>query len=277
MKEEGTKEYDALFVKPIADGLMGMETLLKSLDKRFHANNSATWTTLYFIGDSLSSDHAMAAVCKLYSLGYEIEACNSNAIGGDQYGEHDKNVCAEISQQQQEETPVVYFNMVSSSNPKRIRIKYLNLLQYSGNETNIFLHDESGVIVYNWGVWANSRDEMREHLSSHFANFYTRTDPNQFIFTWREHEPQHFDTAGGVYKDGVGGQCKDLDCYDNFRNVEVGEYFERTGLLEKIPIVRIFDALIPLHEFHYAGDCTHYCYSPWRFDVTWHGIAYSLS
>jgi hypothetical protein len=45
-----------------------------------------------------------------------------------------------------------------------------------------------------------------------------------------------------------------------------------------VPIVRIFNALKPKWDFHSdnSGDCTHYCYTPWRFHLTWDGMLKGL-
>ena len=53
-------------------------------------------------------------------------------------------------------------------------------------------------------------------------------------------------------------------------------FFEENDLLGKVPIIKAFDAQKPLAMFHYDQDCAYYCYSPWRFDLTWHGVVLGL-
>jgi hypothetical protein len=107
---------------------------------------------------------------------------------------------------------------------------------------------------------------------------------NPFTVLWREHEPQHFQNPGGVFN--VDGRHRPTKCrqvleYNNFRNRQAEEYLRKHKLLGKGKvggIVRIFEALKPLWKLHYSDgkDCTHYCFSPWRFEVTWHGMYSTL-
>eukprot|EP00594_Rhizosolenia_setigera_P004247 CAMPEP_0178939190 /NCGR_PEP_ID=MMETSP0789-20121207/66_1 /TAXON_ID=3005 /ORGANISM="Rhizosolenia setigera, Strain CCMP 1694" /LENGTH=168 /DNA_ID=CAMNT_0020617991 /DNA_START=762 /DNA_END=1268 /DNA_ORIENTATION=+ len=150
-----------------------------------------------------------------------------------------------------------------------------------------FYDDEAGVIVGSWGTHMNSREDMSDFMKTTFQKFYdvVQNDiPNheRFAFLWREHEPQHYNnTVGGTYEVNVPKdrqQClsKPLLYYNNYRNEEVHRYFNITGLNKKIPIIPMFDAMKPLHMFKFPGDCTHYCYAPWRFYILWHGMALAL-
>jgi hypothetical protein len=85
----GIKAYDGLFVQPTAPNMniTDMRGLLTVLD-RIVRHLNLPWCTLWFVGDSLSSDHAIAAICQLMQLGYEISGCNL-VFGGHWYGEQD--------------------------------------------------------------------------------------------------------------------------------------------------------------------------------------------
>jgi hypothetical protein len=94
---------------------------------------------------------------------------------------------------------------------------------------------------------------------------------------YREHEPQHFYKPGGIWNWRRNAmECNTnitRDMYDNYRNEEAEVYLRSAFGANDVPIVRLFDALKPLGKLHYGlPDCTHYCYSPWRFHVTWHGM-----
>src|SRR6056300_1343141 len=88
---------------------------------------------------------------------------------------------------------------------------------------------------------------------------------------------QHFNSPGGLYIGKRTFGCFDVQDFDNFRNEEMHKYFDTTGLRNVIPVIASYDALKPMYMFHnQMGDCSHYCYTPWRFDLTWHGIALGL-
>lgn len=293
---EGTQEFDDLFLKPDMEGLVSMTGLLeflhffveqKRLERRVSLmgndenTNSANegmlpdvidsqqqqppppitdtddiypWCTLWFIGASTTQDQARAAVCKLSSLGYEIT----------RGGLDDLNFCELTSN-------------VSQHCP-RMRVRSVYSTHFLVNDYQS--EDEAGVVIYSWGVHANSLRVFARFMKETFQPLYDDfqsidTHPGRYAFMWREHEPQHFAAPGGTY-DGKLTTCQDTGVYNNFRNEEVHRYFKVTGLVEKIPIIKSYDALKPLYMFHYGGDCTHYCYSPWRFDLTWHGVALGL-
>ena len=98
--------------------------------------------------------------------------------------------------------------------------------------------------------------------------------PDNYHFLWREHEPQHFSTKGSDFE--LGGLPLD-GVFNNYRNEIAEQYMKIHKLLENTTgkirgIVRIYDRLKNLTNLHHKGDCTHYCFSPWRLKITWHAI-----
>lgn len=289
--EEQTPEWDGLFVKPDMEDMATMETTLEYLHyfveqkkmeregmkhpkkKGQHEAEPIDGCTIWFIGDSTTQDQASGAICALSHLGYRPSRnCNLRNQG------LLRGTCDMIH-------PTAQFC------PKT-RIKFhWHLLDnrrfYIGRfyERDVVHDSEAGVIVFSYGVHSNTRERFALLMETKFMQFYrgfTSSNriyhPSRYLFMWREHEPQHFDTVGGTYQGIHTTTCVDAgeQSYDNFRNEEVWKFFEENDLLGKVPIIKAFDAQKPLAMFHYDRDCTHYCYSPWRFDLTWHGVALGL-
>jgi len=264
-------------MKPHLPGLVSMPTMLehlhyfvqqKSFERSANSNNShhneppIDTCVLWYIGRSLSQDQATAAICKLTSLGYEIPDKKKCGID-DKFGLL-SGTCELASQ--------------SSQHCPKIRVRHD--WQPRGYTPNPKRDNEAGPIIYNYGVHANSPEAIEDWMENGFRplydDFQANDDMGRYPFMWREHEPQHFATKDGTYG-GSGTKCQGSDVYDNYRNEAAIRYFEREGLQDKIPVIKSFNALTSLDRFHLGkGDCTHYCYSPWRFDLTWHGIALGL-
>jgi hypothetical protein len=278
----GTDQYNQLFVKP-APSLTDMSGLLRVLhETKEKLNPIPNWCSLVFVGDSLSHDHQVAAVCQLTQMGYKIFYCNSHA-GAKVYG-NDTTFCKESFPPNNNTKEDHVFEMVSSSSKfcSQIRIVWRDFRAWS--ELLSLETDEAGVIVFNWAVHCKDETSMEHFMSENFlpyVNKYPELPQQQqrYFLMWREHEPQHFDSPDGLYEHrSKSGACwGNITQFDNFRN-EVAERFiqNHTEISSRVHIIRMFDALTPLHMFHHRHDCTHYCYSPWRFDVTWHGIARGL-
>lgn len=274
-------QYEDLFLKPDMPDLVSMPRMLQHLhhfvlQKELERRNGKTrrrtkpidTCVLWYVGQSLTQDQASAAICKLTSLGYEIpdkKKCNIDDMDGLLSGDCE---------------------LQSQSNPycPKIRVRHTYEHALWQRRRNSY-PDEAGPIIYNYGVHANSVMEFRAWMEDKFtdADFQAiksygayRGQVGRYPFMWREHEPQHFATSDGTYG-GQASKCQDAGVYDNYRNEAAFRFFERNGVLDKIPIIKSFNALRPLSAFHLGfGDCTHYCYSPWRFDLTWHGIALGL-
>ncbi len=273
--------FEGLFVKPDMEGLVSMDTMLEYLhyfvqQKNLERGNNNTdnihsneqppiidTCVLWFIGDSLSQDQADAAVCKLINLGYEIpkpQACSIDEHRG-QYGL--RGTC-EFTSQTSQYCPKV-----------RVRYDWHDAKFHPLNRI-----DEAGPVIVNWGVWSNSPEKQFEWMEGFFRTLYNDfskfSRPDRYAFMWREHEPQHFITKDGTYGGAVTKECGDAGVYKNYRNEAAIDFLQRNNI--QIPVIKSFNALRPLHGFHTpgSGDCTHYCFSPWRFDLTWHGVAQGL-
>ena len=273
--------FEGLFVKPDMEGLVSMDTMLEYLhyfvqQKNLERDNNNTDSiysngqptiidtcVLWFIGDSLSQDQADAAVCKLINLGYEIpepQACSIDEHRG-QYGL--RGTC-EFTSQTSQYCPKI-----------RVRYDWHDAKFHPLNRI-----DEAGPVIYNWGVWSNSPEKQLEWMEGFFRTLYNDFSnfprPDRYAFMWREHEPQHFTTKDGTYGGAVTKECGDAGVYNNYRNEATIDFLQRNNI--QIPVIKSFKALRPLHGFHApgSGDCTHYCFSPWRFDLTWHGVAQGL-
>lgn len=215
---------------------------------------------LWYVGQSLTQDQASAAICKLTSLGYEIpnkKKCQINDEDGLLFG------TCELKSQSSQYCPKI-----------RVRHTYTHA---GWSRTRHNYMDEAGPIIYNYGVHANSLEAFNEWMETNFKaeDFEAIDQVGRYPFMWREHEPQHFATKDGTWG-GQASQCQESSTYTNYRNEAAFRFFEKNGLLGKISVIKSFNALRPLSGFHLVGDCTHYCYSPWRFDLTWHGIALGL-
>jgi hypothetical protein len=89
----GTDQHNQLFVKP-SSSLTDMSGILRVLhETKEKLNPIPNWCKLMFVGDSLSHDHQVAAVCQLTQIGYKISYCNSHGET-EVYG-NDNNFCME--------------------------------------------------------------------------------------------------------------------------------------------------------------------------------------
>ena len=99
-------------------------------------------------------------------------------------------------------------------------------------------------------------------------------------FIYRETEPKHFNTPGGVYDPSLDQRTRNKGSQfqgpaDNFLNQVALKLFQQHNWT--IPTIPTFSALEPLKQLHKNGiDCTHYCYDPMRFLVAWEGLYNAL-
>jgi hypothetical protein len=221
--------------------------------------------TLLFLGDSLTSDHAMAAICQLMQAGYTLGSCKP-LFGGDQYGGPwgVKECSPSLS------IPFTSYVDLSREGGHNITIAFErtdNPNLYNGMMSNM-----SGIMLWNIGVHCHDEACLREQMNETLIPLYQSGALRDWTFLWKETEPQHFNNIGGEWKKEGEKVCGPVHV-NNWRNEVARDVLAPYD----IPIVPIFDALEPLWEFHYGGeDCTHYCYSPWRFDLTWNGMVKAL-
>jgi hypothetical protein len=104
---------------------------------------------------------------------------------------------------------------------------------------------------------------------------------------WRETEHQHFSTPNGYFKEGESRNrcCAIANSSNNYLNEEANKFLSNLTLTNNmtIPVIPLAKASEPLYFMHLyhdrtkkTFDCTHYVYSPWRFEVTWDGMLQAL-
>ena len=240
---------------------------------------------IVFAGDSLSSDHAMGAACQLLSSGYKLTSCNTKQLGGPSYGSDGNVTCA--SNIYPTTAHVALENDMAKS-CKKVLIMYTGIDTVAGHlrlPGNKIINDVGGIIVFNWGVHCNEENDgcIHSKLRSTILPMVKGEDGTnykQWRFLSRETEPQHFDTIDGSYKPG---EHRSQNCVpisgkvNNWRNQQVASILLNNGVSKEIQTIPLFDTLVPLWQLHHQGDCTHYCYNPFRFDVTWNGMLKALS
>ncbi|KAL3906608.1 MAG: hypothetical protein SGILL_009202, partial [Bacillariaceae sp.] len=273
-----------------------LNKMQESMTKKQQENKVCT---LYFLGDSLTSDTTMAAVCTLVNtMGYQITRCKSDWLGGPAYGLDrefcERNNLVDKAFESQTMQQISYFeleNEDATAPCHKVRVKMgLELMTNATGFTNVKkifeggkMNDEYGLLIASRGVHCNSPECMQDYMRNHLQPLLTAPSDDNYQFLWREHEPQHFGHNPGAAF-ALGNTTNNMGCgpprngvYNNFRN-EIAETFLRehgflgNGTSQIQGIVRIYDALKPLWGLHQDKDCTHYCFSPWRFEATWHGI-----
>ncbi|KAG7365925.1 hypothetical protein IV203_028595 [Nitzschia inconspicua] len=191
-------------------------------------------------------------------------------------------------------TPVAYFDLEreASAGPcPTVRIKFTwgdskraGSMPLSSKLKVSTLPDEYGLVLPGWGVHCNDRNCMRQYMKNTIQPALSALPTKNYQFFWREHEPQHFvNNPGGIFvpsgrNSGICGPIPN-ESFDSFRNEIAEEFLTSCHLVgngdnQVRGIVRIFDALKPIWGLHNQrkNDCTHYCFSPWRLELTWDGI-----
>ena len=274
--------------KPLAN----LTDLLDHLDERkTHPRKSCN---VMFVGDSLSSDHAMALNCQALSLGYKLKSCHTSANStkySTKYGVDSQRVC------DRQDHTFDHFTLERDHGfCKKLFIGAVSPTNEGYHDTLSALarnrtYSNGMVVIYNWAVHCNTRngciqtvieDTLLPYVNRiSLSNFWKRYRFKKWIWIYREHEPQHFSTSSGLYQNTTTNlwrkNCsRALVKPDNWRNEEVRLLLKNYGVSKKVPIIPIFHALEPLWWMHAAPDCTHYCYTPKRFDVTWDGVIKAL-
>lgn len=240
---------------------------------------------IMFLGDSLSGDTTMASMCQLMMLGYTPLPCHELEQYFGNFTKHSDRMttygydrhahCPSLG------TRGVYINKKAKT-CKTVAINYSgfddpkqNIIHRVANHP---LMKNRLVAVYNWGVHCNDYNTscLLENAKNILIPLLNDPQFKHWTFLFREHEPQHFKAKGGLYQgDKI---CAKIDgSADNWRNEEFVRILASYNLTKEVPIVPIFDALVPLFQLHVNGaDCTHYAYDPYRFDVTWDGMLQAL-
>jgi hypothetical protein len=144
-----------------------------------------------------------------------------------------------------------------------------------------------GVIVLNQGVHCKKPGCVTDTLKKLIEERQVLSMMEQgWHILWRETEHQHFNTSSGYFE----GKRRRNACVaianptNDYRNVEANEFLNNLTLGKNvtIPVIPLAKASEPLYFMHAYDeerkmfDCTHYVYSPWRFEVTWNGMLQGL-
>jgi len=251
---------------------------------------------IFFVGDSLSSDNAMAANCQLLNAGYTVKSIDlSNIFYMGQDGSYGGDLDKQSEQNMYPGVDHILLENTNAESCPEVLIMYAwpyamaNLLDSEGLRS---VNDAGGVIVYNEGVHCNEPNTncISDLLSKFLLPMMKGEVAERYSgwrFLFRESEPQHFNTVGGGFekalmedfKLGKKKLCGPTEGKDStsWRNKEAMEFLLSQGLASRIKIVPIHSQLVPLWQIHHEKDCTHYCYNPYKFDVTWDGMLKALS
>jgi hypothetical protein len=245
---------------------------------------------IFFSGDSTTSDHTMAATCQLTRAGYKLTSCLPQ-IGGVAYGNDTQVVC---DSSQLDIPHFILENPTAKSCQKLVMVVDVISNHENGQNNDSFREMTFGsafqngfVVVFSWGVHCNtSKGCLQRRLKKSFLSLASKSIYNHWTFLFREHEPQHFNTKGGLFEVGQMNKHK-FQCVNtngqasNWRNEETARIiskYNKNHPTKKVYTIPLFDALEPLWQNHNSqlDDCTHYCYNPFRFDVTWDGMLEAL-
>ncbi len=293
-KAEDKCDFDRMLWKwneerPGAHRLANMSDLLNHLEgRKLYPEKSCN---ILFVGDSLSADHCMAMNCEAANIGYRAKSCVAPG-NSSKYGADGRRVC------ERKDHKFGHFSLERDNGScKNLFIgtispdgkKYHNILSALARNSAF---SNGFIVVYNWSIHCNTKNDcirpmIEDTLIPYvneitYKNFWQRQKFANWVFLYREHEPQHFSTPGGLYDNSTEFGTWRKRCTralvkpDNWRNEEVRQIFHHFDVFHRVPIIPIFHALEPLSWMHSPPDCTHYCYSPNRFEVTWDGIIHAL-
>lgn len=274
------------------------QDVLIELAKHKNQNSNQSSCNLWFHGDSQSSDHFVGAVCQLFQLNYTLQKCSFQALGLSVFGA-DRDWCNNYTDDSASSYAMADFQNFETKSCPRVTVlfsgqKRLEMAIQNFERRLPRSFSDGGVLVFNPnGVHCNEHGCIRQAISSsllHALRHFQTTpsvssteafrDKSEWLVTVRETEPQHFNHRGGLFVPGRNNTCTkpngtsdDLrQRLSNWRNEELVEALNGTN----VPIIPLFDALAPLWQLHWGPDCTHYCYTPWRLDITWNGLVHIL-
>jgi hypothetical protein len=274
------KNVSQLFIK-WSQPLANLDQLLDYMSKQNIPCN------IWFVGFSMSGDHAIGALCELMrDHGYQLDGRNCIPYKNDRWNEKDALNCS----MSEEGMPSHYYHLINPQRPScpRVRIAHDGI----GTIKKSYPHNYSqleGVAVVNQGVHCNEpgcvTDTLKMLLGEEGPLIKMREQGWHIL--WRETEHQHFDTPNGYHQNGKwrSNKCRAISNNTNdYRNEEAHLFLSNLSLTKNItiPVVQLARATEHLHFMHAYDkekkvyDCTHYVYSPWRFEVTWNGILHAL-
>jgi len=225
--------------------------------------------TICFIGDSLSHDRWTAALCGALRLGWELQSCQNAAGASYIVGDRMDGPCPHSHWNIAElrERGHGYAHLARGDQQLWLRFYHNHCLVLNGTLN-------FDVAIVNYGAWANTRAQLArglrclEHLVKH--------PPTHTQILWAETLPQHFHTPGGSFGSSElhnrsRTSCAPIRSYHaaNWRNAEAASLFGSwRGGARPMPVLRLFDAMYERWDLHAgAGDCTHFCFSPFAHDA----------
>lgn len=262
-----------------SEPLASLTTLLEYMSRRNIPCN------LWFFGMSLAGDHAIGAICELMrDAGYKLDPKECVPYENPRWNEKDALSCT-MSRKGMPTSQ--YYQLVNHHRrycPK-VTIAHSGMNHIARNESYIY-SQLGGVMIINHGVHCNEPGCVTTKLNDIFTDQVLAMTEQGWHILWRETEHQHFATPNGYHGRNVSKkECRALGTADgDYRNEEAEEFLSELALTtnKTVPIVPIAKASEPLHFMHAYDserktfDCTHYVYSPWRFELTWDGILQGL-
>jgi len=249
---------------------------------------------IFFLGDSLSHDTAVAAICQTLLLKdeygrylYAISSCNPSA-----WGENSMNPFCDSTRHPQKYSHLGYIEFERTNNDpslcQRVMLIKIGLWDpYKAQPTLgvSLVFDElatlsinKGLMIWNWGVWCNNPGDLCIANVMNHTLLPAVNDPrfSDWHHMWRETEPQHFNTPDGSFSPLVPNYCIPSWHPETWRNAEAKRFLQNNNLQTTVSWIPIAEPLTSRWQFHYPTDCTHYCYTPWRLHITWDGIVHAL-
>ena len=127
---------------------------------------------ILFVGDSLSSDHAMAVGCELSAFGYRLVSCNPFFGGIKKYGNDSSVNCTKNLYPSH---PHFMFEKTESTTYKSM-CKSINVMVsfLKPSTVNSVLSTlDSGIALFNWGVHCNEHETcLQEYLEQHYLPIF---------------------------------------------------------------------------------------------------------
>lgn len=253
--------------------------------------SDTTPCSILFMGASMSADQAIGANCQLINAGYKLTSCNAEMVFFAK-GERDEEVQCEANLY-----PDIGHFLLENENAKacpKVLITFINWWEHIEKRghpmdilslpSNKVINDNGGLLVFNWGNHCNGPRAkcVEKRLTDMILPMVAGERAAQFQrwrFLYKETEPQHWPTIDGQYISGAHQslqKCAPTKSPDDWRNKEAQSFLKKNNLTERIPTIKVHDTLLPLWQLHAKGDCTHYCYSPSRLDVTWDAMLKTL-
>lgn len=262
---------------------------------------------LWFIGHSLSADQAIGALCELMrDSGYELDTTSPNyqeecvAYANSRWDEGNALNCSRTNGGEVGQPTSQYYKLVhrpqegqtKESGCPVVTIAHSGIGRVASNESYHYTQ-HGGVMIWNYGVDCNKRGvgciskTMNQSIAAFMQRTVTTTKQRRWYSLWRETERQHYAASNGYHSMARRKMpCQPLveqHDEDDWRNEEAKTFLDHLGrsMNQTIPIIPLAKASESLYFMHGMDkedtyDCTHYCYSPWRFHMTWDGILKGL-